>query len=112
MLRISWFSPAALRRAVPDPAGAVLLLALIAGCFVLRGAVADSDAVREAQETFRAAQADPGVRFRWEEAAALGVHVATLAAIPVLLAALATMRWWGRPAAANPEDRAPRSRWF
>ena len=101
----------------PSRGTAVLLTGLALLVWLLRGAVVTSKTLAKAKERWMAARAGDSLSFKWDDAAVLGTHLSTLAALLVILGALLTMRWW-HPAAsrevAAPELRpaVPRVRWF
>ena len=104
------------RRWIPSPGTAALLAVLTVLVWMLRSALVTSKALVKAKERWAAArEGTSGAPFKWEDAAVLGTHWSTLAALVGLIAALLTLRWWHPPAspATLPATPAPRaSRWF
>jgi len=106
-----------LRRWIPDFGSAAILSALFLLVGLLRAAVVVPKALSKAREHWKAVQNHlPDASFKWEDAAVLGTHLSTLAALAVLGLALITMRWWhpSRPLApaAPPADQPAPTRWF
>lgn len=105
------------RRWIPSPGTAGLLAGLTLLTALLRGAVVSSKALTRAAERWAEARATPGVSFKWEDAAVLGTHCSTAAALVILPLALLTLRWW-HPANVEKTTPAPppapgaRSKWF
>ena len=89
-----------LRRWIPSPGAAVLLSGLAGLALMVRSATVTPKLLMRATERFAAARLDPGLAsFKWEDAAVLGTHYATLLMLGMVVMALATMRWWVPPAA-------------
>ncbi len=116
MPELSSSAPPAWRRWIPCPGTAALLAVLTVPLWMLRSAVVTSRALVKARERWAAArEGTAGASFKWEDAAVLGTHWSTLAALALLIVALLTLRWWHPPASpvASPPVPAPRaSRWF
>lgn len=109
-------APAAWRRWIPSVPTAILLFVLAGLTALLRKAIVLPKDLTKAQDRWAALRANPeGASLKWEDAAVLGTHWSTLAALGLLAAAILTMRFW-QPAAGNinpassPAARAPR--WF
>lgn len=105
------------RRWIPSPGTAGLLAGLTVLVWMLRSAVVTSRSLVKARERWAAArEGTAGASFKWEDAAVLGTHWSTLAALVLLIAALLTLRWWHpptAPATLPPPPAAPRApRWF
>lgn len=92
-------SPVMLRRWIPSPGTALLLSGLAGLAWWLRTGMVTSSLLARAQGRFAAALQNPGSSpFKWEDAAVLGTHYATLLLGAVALAALVSMRaWFPRP---------------
>jgi len=101
-------------RWLPFPATSAWLLFLIGTVWLLRRSVVLPKALVKAREHWEAARHGTGGAFKWEDAAALGTHLSTLAALPVLTLAFLTVKWWhpdSMPPAPVPTARS-RRRWF
>lgn len=86
---------------------------------LLRAAMVTPKLLARAMERFAAARLDldpppwpisSADTFRWEDAAILGTHYATILMPVASLAALLTMRWWFAPAVPGPAQSAPEVR--
>ena len=99
--------PSLLQRWVPKPATAALLLLLAALAALLRSQVVSPKLLQRAAARWTAAPGPSPAPFKWEDAAVLGTHWATLAALALLALALLTLRWWHPPARSAPALPAP-----
>ncbi len=107
-----------LRRWFPCPGTALALTGLGVLIWLFRKAVFSPRLLSRAVERFAASRGDTGMAetpsFRWDDAAVLGTHYSTLAALGLVILALLTLRWWcpPRPVVSAPVPKVRFPRWF
>lgn len=96
-----------LRTIFPFPGTAGLLAFLGFVVAVIRSAVVSPKELAKAAERFTAARSGAHPAFKWDDAAVLGTHWASLAALGILALAFLTLPFW-HPRHAGAPNRAPR----
>ncbi len=97
------------RRWMPYPATGALLVLLAALVALLRAQVVSPKPLQRAIAHWNLAHGPHPLPFKWEDAAVLGTHFASLLALAVLALALLTLRWWHPPAPSRPAPSRPTS---
>lgn len=102
-----------LRGIFPFPGTAGLLAVLALGIAGIRTSVVSPKALAKATEHFASARSGGHTAFKWEDAAVLGTHWASLTALGILALAFLTIPFW-HPRDAGAPHRAPRPspRWY
>lgn len=97
----AFFPRSVLRKLFPHPATAALLAGLVLVVWAIRAAVVSPKALTKAAERFATARQAEHPSFKWDDAAVLGTHWASLAALGILLLVFLTIPWWHPRTAGN-----------